>query len=153
MIHWTETDINNIQRKTHKILTNARFHHPKAAIERLYLPRTKGGRGLIDLKSLMNKQKILLREYFIDKQHTSKLHHIIVQSDDRYTVLDLAHEIDFPRTSHEETLQKWREKTLHGKHIYELSQPHIDTEASNAWLIKGHLFPETEGFATPPTSS
>jgi hypothetical protein len=36
-----------IQRKTNKLITSARFHHPEVATERLTLPRPYGGRGLI----------------------------------------------------------------------------------------------------------
>jgi hypothetical protein len=38
-------DKKRIQRKTNKLLTNARFHHQKAATERLKL--TEGGGKLI----------------------------------------------------------------------------------------------------------
>ena len=40
----------------------------------------------------------------------------------------------------------WKNKQLHGKHIYNLTQPHIDKEASNQWLKSGQLYAETEGF-------
>ena len=35
-----DMDTKRIQRKTNKLLTNARFHHQKATTERLTLPRT-----------------------------------------------------------------------------------------------------------------
>jgi hypothetical protein len=50
-------DITGIQRKTIKLLTSAIFHHPKAAFEMFTLPRTYRGRGLIDINTLLNKQK------------------------------------------------------------------------------------------------
>jgi hypothetical protein len=40
----------------------------------------------------------------------------------------------------------WTQKTLHGRHQLDLSKPEVDKVASNAWLKKGELFPETEGF-------
>ncbi|KAK4879905.1 hypothetical protein RN001_008051 [Aquatica leii] len=40
----------------------------------------------------------------------------------------------------------WKQKTLHGKHLNQLMQPHIDYEASNTWLRKGNIYGETEGF-------
>jgi hypothetical protein len=56
-MHWTEMDVTRILRKTIKLLTSARFHHPKAAFEMLTLPRTYRGRGLIYINNLLNKQK------------------------------------------------------------------------------------------------
>jgi hypothetical protein len=47
IIHWTDMNKKRIQRKTNKFLTNARFHHPKAATERLPVQRTCGVTGLI----------------------------------------------------------------------------------------------------------
>ncbi|KAL0838863.1 hypothetical protein ABMA28_016889 [Loxostege sticticalis] len=50
------------------------------------------------------------------------------------------------QTAENEKLDSWRRKQLHGRHIKDLEQPHIDNEASNKWLKIGYLFPETEGF-------
>ena len=38
------------------------------------------------------------------------------------------------------------QKALHGRHPYDLSQQHVDIEASNKWLTNADLFAETEGF-------
>ncbi|GBP03614.1 hypothetical protein EVAR_73639_1 [Eumeta japonica] len=43
-------------------------------------------------------------------------------------------------------LEIWMGKPLHGRHPCEISQAHVDTRASNYWLVAGQLFPETEGF-------
>ena len=48
IVKWTPTDLGNPQTKTRTLLTRYRFHHPRAAKERLTLPRQMGGRGLID---------------------------------------------------------------------------------------------------------
>ncbi|KAL0852393.1 hypothetical protein ABMA28_000587 [Loxostege sticticalis] len=45
-----------------------------------------------------------------------------------------------------EKLNTWRLKQLHGRHIHDIEQPHIDSIASNKWLKLGYLYPETEGF-------
>jgi hypothetical protein len=60
-------DITEIQRKTIKLLTSAIFHHPNAAFEMLSLPRTYGGRGLIDINNLLNKQKKLYLKSALSK--------------------------------------------------------------------------------------
>lgn len=55
--------------------------------------------------------------------------------------------IDPPITD-EQKIISWKQKTLHGKHPNQLQQEHIiiDSEASNAWLSKGNIYKETEGF-------
>ena len=86
---WTPTDLENLQTKTGALLTRYRFHHPRAAKERLTLPRQMGGRSLIDITRLHDKQVKLLQTSFLNKQVTSPLHAAAVKADDRYTPLDL----------------------------------------------------------------
>ena len=49
MVKWTPTDLQNLQTKMRTLHTRYRFHHPRAAKERLTLPWQMGGRGLIDV--------------------------------------------------------------------------------------------------------
>ena len=42
-----DMDKKGIQRRTNKLLTGAKFHHPQVATGRLTVPRTYGGRGLV----------------------------------------------------------------------------------------------------------
>ncbi|CAH2230573.1 jg25031 [Pararge aegeria aegeria] len=49
-------------------------------------------------------------------------------------------------TDHQDKIKAWSQKSLHGRHRYDLQQQHVDMVASNAWLKRGDLFPETEGF-------
>ena len=44
------SDIKNLDTKTRKMLTMEKMHHRKADVDRMYLPRTAGGRGLTQLK-------------------------------------------------------------------------------------------------------
>jgi hypothetical protein len=46
IINWRLEEIEKIDRKTRKILTVYKMHHPKADIDRLYVKRKEGGRGL-----------------------------------------------------------------------------------------------------------
>jgi len=48
-----------------------------------------GGRGLIDVTRLRDKQVKLLQTYFLNKQVISSLHAAVVKADDRCTPLDL----------------------------------------------------------------
>jgi len=49
IVKWTPTDLEKLQTKMRMLLARQRFHHPRAAKERLTLPRQMGGRGLIDI--------------------------------------------------------------------------------------------------------
>ena len=44
-------EIKQIDRKTRKMLTLYKMHHPKADIDRLYVKRKEGGRGLMQVET------------------------------------------------------------------------------------------------------
>ena len=47
VINWRIEEIKQIDGKTGKMLTMYKIHHPKADIDRLYVKRKEGGRGLV----------------------------------------------------------------------------------------------------------
>jgi hypothetical protein len=59
MINWRLEEIKQIYRKTIKMLTMYKMHHPKADIDRLYIKRTEGGRGLVQVEVAYKKKLIL----------------------------------------------------------------------------------------------
>ena len=52
LIPWTKKEISQIDVKNRKLLTAAYSHHPRSAVERIYLPRSAGGVGLISVENL-----------------------------------------------------------------------------------------------------
>jgi len=56
VIHWSDTEMEELQRITRKVLTKYRHHHPKAAVERTMIARIDGGRGIIDVMELRDRQ-------------------------------------------------------------------------------------------------
>nr|XP_049697654.1 uncharacterized protein LOC110372995 [Helicoverpa armigera] len=150
VIKWSKTDILQLERTTRTTLTKHNNLHPKSAIERLTIKRQNGGRGLIDIHHLWQKQISRLKAFFVTKSNTSDIHKAVSLNDHNYTPLNLHEQTD---TQHSNTtdpqtqkIEDWKKKVLHGRHPHDLEQPHIDTIASNKFLKIGNLFPETEGF-------
>jgi hypothetical protein len=50
LINWKTEEIKKIDRKTRKMLIMYKTHHPKADIDRLYVKRKEGGRGLLQIE-------------------------------------------------------------------------------------------------------
>lgn len=147
VIKWSRTALEGLNRKIRTTLTAHRVHHPKSATERLYLPRKEGGRGLLDLVQLHNRQIRSLKKYFILKADSSSLYKAIVLSDLSYTPLNLSVLENVPPiTSVSERQQTWTSKSLHGR--FPRSIENADKYASLQWLRDGFLFGETEGFIT-----
>jgi len=119
--------------------------HPKSAIERLILPRSRGGRGVMNLQWLHDKQVSNIKKYFNKKKSISKMHQVIVEADRGLTTTRL-------REQEQETeekckkeeynrnlLKQWKRKTLHGRYPAELEQEGVDKKASVMWLTDGHM--------------
>ena len=50
-INWHQEELQKLDRKTRKLLTIHGQHHPKAVVDRLYVPRKQGERGLLQLEA------------------------------------------------------------------------------------------------------
>lgn len=145
ILKYTDSDLQELDRLTRRLLTKFRAHHPGAAVERLYLPRGSGGRGLINIQDLCRKQESQMREYFVTSENL--LLRRISAADQNYTPLNLSDRgFNISFKTKEQTQQNWKEKVLHGKFPHSISQPNIDKQRSLNWLEKGFLYPETEGF-------
>ena len=63
IINWRTEEIKIIDRKTRKILTMYKVHHPKADIDRLYVKRKEGGRGLVQVEGAYKAEITNIAEY------------------------------------------------------------------------------------------
>ncbi len=71
-------------------MTEFRIHHPKSAIERIYLPRKQRGRGLLNLEISASKQIKNLKNYSLSKSSASPLNKAIVNIDAKLPSLNLS---------------------------------------------------------------
>ena len=63
IINWRIEELKQIDRKTRKMLTMYKMHHPKADIDRLYVKRKEGGRGLMQVEAAYKAKIINIAEY------------------------------------------------------------------------------------------
>lgn len=63
IINWKMEELMKLDRKTRKFLTMTKMHHPKADVDRLYISRKAGGRGLVQLEITYKTTTIGLNPY------------------------------------------------------------------------------------------
>ena len=51
IINWHQEELKKLDPQTRKLLIIHGQHHPKADVDRLYIPRKQGGRGLMQLEA------------------------------------------------------------------------------------------------------
>ena len=68
IIDWKISELKKIDTKTRKVLNMHNMLHPKADVERLYLPRRDAGRGLIEVETAFKTATIGLDHYLKHKE-------------------------------------------------------------------------------------
>ena len=66
VIHWRTTDLQQLDRRTRKLLTMHGVHHPSADVDRLYAPCNEGGRGLQQIEAMYKSCIVGLECYLRD---------------------------------------------------------------------------------------
>ena len=62
-LNWTKTELQLMDRRTRKLLTMHNGLHPRNNVDRLYIPRKEGGRGLMCVEDTVNLAKVGLERY------------------------------------------------------------------------------------------
>ena len=148
VVPWSDTELEGLNRKVRTLMTKWNKHHPRAAKERIHIPRKQGGRGILDVKEVCHSQVRNLRNYFLSR-NDSTLHAAVNAIDKSYTPLRLAcHDLNEEQPSDPVAgqLEAWASKPLHGRFYHSVAQDHVSEGKSFLWLSKGQLYPETEGF-------
>ena len=172
IVDWNLPDIHRMDTKTRKLLTANRMHHPKADIDRIYLPRKEGGRGLIQLALSYKTATIGLSAYtettndwmikMVGRHDSSRNLHSFTKESARYrrelgiensqptdeppTVIAKILKGEAKRAGMKDLHKRWQEKPLHGQYLLRTAEADVDKKKTHQWLRSSGLKAETEGF-------
>ncbi|XP_044755006.1 uncharacterized protein LOC123313959 [Coccinella septempunctata] len=144
ILTWSATELRRLDQWVRVSFTRHGILHPNSAIERLYLPRSEGGRGLSSLEAATEKEIKSLRNYFLSSN--LPVHKRVVLWDKKYTALNLASPAE-PETDVdplENMRERWRSKVLHGRFHASINQPEVDKTRSHTYLVADYLYASTE---------
>ncbi|XP_044760810.1 uncharacterized protein LOC123318258 [Coccinella septempunctata] len=147
IIKWSTTDLKALDTQVRGLLTRYGIHHPNASVNRLYIPRKDGGRGLQNIETTHYNTVKEMREYF--KSKDSPFFKALSAEDNNITTLNLSSNSDPPAPpTIQELSEVWQGRALHGRFPTVLKHRKIDRDRSLTYLKAGYLFPETEGRLT-----
>ena len=73
IIDWTRAKLENLDRKTRKLMSAHHTLHPQSDKDRLYLPRQAGGKGLLQIRQTVEEEKRTLNDYITNStEHALK---------------------------------------------------------------------------------
>ena len=124
-LKWTRDELKQMDQSTRKLMTMNKALHPRDDVDRLYVPRKEGGRGLAGIEDSVDAS-ILRLEDFMQKHDGGLITAIRNDTDNT---------MDNRMTIHRK--QKWK-----GKQLYERFKGLINNilhEKTWTWLIKGNF--------------
>ena len=138
ILDWTKEELENIDRKTRKIMTINRALHPRANVARLYLPRNTGGRGLRSAEETIRTEEHGLSDYIKngDKGFNRFLTGLIKEKSKQ----------EYKNERKEKKERDWKDKALHGQYPKIVEKG--DETKTYKWLKNGFMKKETEGLIT-----
>ena len=124
---WTRDELKQMDQRTRKLMTMHKALYPRDDVDKLYVSRKEGGRGLASIEDASIQQ---LEDYI--GKHEREI--ITAIRNDTDTTID-----DRMTTTRK---QKWEEKQLHGR--FKRLINNISHQKTWTWLRKGNLKRETE---------
>ena len=128
--------MDKIDQQTQKLLNMHRGLHPRSSVDRLYLPRAQGGRGLVSVKDCIELERSNLFDYA-----ASNNERLLKAATEE---LQLRTNIVGKNKEERENERQaaWKEKALHGQFLRETEG--MQDQRRWQWLKAGELKRETE---------
>ena len=160
IVYWQMSEIRKLDTKTRKLLAMERMNHPKADVERMYLPREGGGRGLIQLELVFKTTTVGLNAYQEQTEdpllklvylheNSKKLHSVSMDArkfkgeievpditriqQERVTLFAKRVKQETKKKAHEKMRQIWEGKPMHGQYPTRVNKSDVETEQTHKW--------------------
>ena len=133
-IKWNKEELQEIDRKPIKIVTMNKELHPRSDVARIYVPREKGGRGLISCESCGGREEINLSWYVRNSDEA-----LLRKFGDSNVVniSEAVHPKEYKVNEAKQTENEWKQKRMHGQYLRE--KEGIDWDKTWQWIAKRDL--------------
>jgi hypothetical protein len=134
------------------MLTIRGQHRPRADIDRLYVPKKEGGRGLMQVEGAYIAETLNLMEYVASKEdpliqivrtHQHNTNSALLQTANKFRK-SFQYETKQIKKITQNIKVKWKEKRMHGQFPRSSDEKLVDKEQSYRWLKFGDIEGETE---------
>ena len=129
IVKWTKAELEKLDRQTRKIMTMNGALHPKCDVDRLYVARPRGGRGLQSVLETVQSEENSLRWYVKNSQE--QLLKAVHKQQEMNT--DIIKPSEYKDQRKREREVKWHEKVMHGQ-FFRDTDGIVDRKKSWFWL-------------------
>ena len=129
-LKWTREELKQMDQRTRKLITMHKALHPRDDVDRLYVSRKEGGRGLASIEDSVDASIQRLEDY--------------IEKHERGLITTIGFDTDNTINERMTTTrkQKWEAKQLYGR--FKRLINNISHQKTWTWLRKGNLKRETE---------
>jgi len=139
VVEWTVAELQEIDRKTRKMMTIHRAFNMNGDVDRLYIKRKDGGKGLLQIEQVIREEECAVADYMKEAQRDW-----LIQIATREHVMETVETMtSYRQRVEQQRKMNWRNKKLHGQFLRQ-TECLIDEEESNQWLKDGYMKKETE---------
>ena len=130
-IKWNKEELQEIDRKSRKLMTMNIELNPRSDVARIYVPRKKGGRGLISCKSCVMREENNLSWYVRISEE------VLLKKVGDSNVVNISEVVDPKEYKVNETVNEWKQKRMHGQYVR--GKEGIVWDRTWQWIAKGDL--------------
>ena len=161
VIDWTIKEIKEIDIRTRKHLTMTRNFHPNGDVDKLYLPRSKGGRGIKMIARMFESRITTFGQYLAIKSDYSNVMKFVCEQEQQ-NIIQLQHKLlQSYNMQHDETStlkhlskqfmkadlpaqkERYTSKVVHGYYERKIvNDIQIDKHLSNSWKKDKFVMPQ-----------
>ncbi len=137
ILDWTRKDVRAMDVKTRKILTMCGAYRKQSSVDRLYMKRKDGGRGLISVEECVESEVKSLGEY------VAKSEEWMLKEVAKVSKIGEGHD-DYRKRVDRERKERLQGKKVHGRFMEDVRE--VADERSWQWVKAGYLTPSTESY-------
>ena len=135
-------ELEELDRRTRKLMAMYGAHHPKEDVDRLYLQRCEGRRGLVGLEDCVRVEVHSLEKYLSASKEK------ILKEVSHKRIIENNKCGRSKEEAHKEHQEKYEGKPLHGQ--FRKATEEVGSKTSWDWLKKGYLKKKTESTIVAP---
>ena len=140
VVEWKTDELKVLDRKTRKMMTLYGALHSKSDVDRVYVPRQKGGRGLISCEMCVKAEENNLAWYVRNSNERFMAGVRKIKILDREGAKE---KNEFKRDRQNASLNRWKEKKMYGQFLREMPET-VHRDKTSDWTRKNDLKVETE---------
>ena len=145
IISWTQAELKAMDVKTRKLLNQHRAHHTQGDVDRLYVSRQQGGRGLQSIFEVVIREQNAMTTFFTestDPELVTLRPYFETEKLLKGIVIDKKED---KQNDEEKRKTSWTGKIMHGQYARDIVEAGADVEETWSWLHQQDLKKETEG--------